>query len=79
VANIDILVIVVAAASPEPNMLLIDKLLVNSSVNGITPIICVNKTDVKSGEYIRKIYERAGYTVLTVSALLEEGFAELLP
>lgn len=79
VANIDILVIVAAAADPEPNIFLIDKLLVNAEESGIKPIICVNKTDVKSGAELRKIYEKAGYDVVTVSAATEDGFEELLP
>lgn len=79
VANIDTLVIVVASAAPDPNVLLIDKLLVNCEVSGIMPIICVNKTDVKSDEFIRNIYEKAGYPVISVSALEERGFEELIP
>lgn len=79
VSNIDNLIIVVAAASPDPNLLLIDKLLVNCEISGIKPIICVNKTDVKSGEFINDIYEKAGYTVLSVCAKEETGFDELIP
>ena len=79
VANIDILVIVVAAASPDPNLLLIDKLLINCEINRIKPIICINKTDVKSGDIIKDIYENAGYTVVSVCAAEERGFDDLLP
>lgn len=79
VANIDTLVIVVASAAPDPNVLLIDKLLVNCEISGIKPIICVNKTDVKSGEYIKAIYSKAGYPVISVSAVEERGFDELIP
>ena len=79
VSNIDTLVIVVAAATPDPNVRLIDKLLVNSEINGITPIICVNKTDVKSGEYIEENYSKAGYPVVSVSAAEERGFDSLIP
>ena len=52
VANIDILVLVAAAASPDPNMLLIDKMLVNAHINGIEPIVCINKTDLSDGAEI---------------------------
>lgn len=79
VANIDILVIVVAAASPDPNLLLIDKLLINCEINRIKPIICINKTDVKSGDVIKDVYENAGYTVVSVCAAEERGFDALLP
>jgi len=79
VANIDTLVIVVAAANPEPSLLLIDKLLVNSEISGIRPMICINKTDVKSGEPLKLIYEKTGYDVVEVCAKAEQGFDELVP
>ena len=49
VANIDNLVIVSAAASPQPDFLLIDKMIINAEKVRIKPIICVNKTDLASG------------------------------
>lgn len=79
VANIDVLVIVVAAAEPEPNILLIDKLLVNAENVGIKPVILINKTDVKSGDAIKEIYEKAGYPVVLTSAKEEDVKEEILP
>ncbi len=46
VANIDQLIIVVAAANPEPRRGLIDRFLVCAFHEGITPRIVVTKTDV---------------------------------
>lgn len=48
VANIDQLVIVVAAANPEPRRGLIDRFLVSAFTEGITPKIVVTKTDIQS-------------------------------
>lgn len=79
VANIDVLVIVAATADPEPDIFLIDKLLVVAEKSGITPIVCINKTDIKSGEEIRNTYEKAGYSVVCVCAKEEDGFSELIP
>lgn len=79
VANIDVLVIVVAAAEPEPNILLIDKLLVNAENVGISPVILINKTDVKSGEELKEIYEKAGYPVVLTSAVEKDVKEEILP
>lgn len=79
VANVDVLVIVVAAAEPEPNILLIDKLLVNAENVGIKPVILINKTDVKSGDAIKEIYEKAGYPVVLTSAKEEDVKEEILP
>lgn len=47
VANIDQLVIVVAAANPEPRRGLIDRFLVSAFTEGITPKIVVTKTDIQ--------------------------------
>ena len=46
VANIDQLVIVVAAANPEPRRGLIDRFLVSAFTEGIVPKIVVTKTDI---------------------------------
>ena len=46
VANIDQLVIVVAAANPEPRRGLIDRFLVSAFDERVTPIILVTKTDL---------------------------------
>lgn len=79
VANIDILVIVAAAADPEPNLFLIDKLLVNAEICGITPIILVNKTDLSDGGELLHIYKNTGYTLLSFSAAENENADFLLP
>ncbi|WP_346922577.1 ribosome small subunit-dependent GTPase A [Glutamicibacter creatinolyticus] len=46
VANVDQLVIVVAAANPEPRTGFVDRALVAAFDAGITPILCVTKADV---------------------------------
>jgi ribosome biogenesis GTPase len=46
VANADQMLIVVAAASPEPRTRLVDRYLVAAYDAGITPILCVTKTDL---------------------------------
>lgn len=68
VANIDTIMIVVAAAEPDPSLELIDKMLVNAEISGIKPAICINKTDLRMREDIEEIYKKAGYEVFCVSA-----------
>jgi ribosome biogenesis GTPase len=46
VANADQMLIVVAAANPEPRPRLVDRYLVAAFDAGITPILCVTKTDL---------------------------------
>ena len=48
VANIDQLVMVVAAANPEPRPRLIDRYIVAALDQGITPVLVVTKTDLAS-------------------------------
>ena len=73
VANVDTMMLVVAAASPEPNLFLIDKMLINAEINNITPVICINKTDIKKREDIEEIYSKAGYKIFSVSAERQDG------
>ena len=77
VANIDTIIIVVAAAEPEPSLELIDKMLVNAEISGIKPAICINKTDLRMREDIEEIYTKAGYEVFTVSAEKNAGTDKL--
>ena len=77
VSNIDNLMIVVASMNPDPDFLLIDKMLVTAEKKGIVPIICVNKTDLDSGEKIKDIYKNTGYKILSVSTYEKEGIDEL--
>ena len=77
VANIDVLLIVVAAKAPDPNLFLIDKLLVYAKSRNIDAVICINKTDLDKNEDVVKIYEKAGYKVISVSAETGENTDEL--
>lgn len=77
VANVDTMMLVVAAASPDPNLPLIDKMLVNAEINNIQPAICINKTDLTGRDDIVSAYSLAGYEIFTVSAEKELGIKEL--
>lgn len=46
VANVDVLVIVVAAANPQPRTGFVDRALVAAYDAGIQPVLCVTKADV---------------------------------
>ena len=70
VANVDVIFVTVAASSPEPDLLLVDRLLVRAHRAGIEAKIIVNKTDLDGGmaEEIARQYGSAGYEVFHVSA-----------
>ena len=50
VANADQMLIVVAAANPEPRVRLVDRYLVAAYDAGISPLICITKTDLADPE-----------------------------
>ena len=70
VANVDVIFVTVAASSPEPDLLLVDRLLVRAHRAGIEAKIIVNKTDLNGGmaKEIARQYGSAGYEVFCVSA-----------
>ena len=70
VANVSQVAVIIAAASPAPNFLTVDKLIAAAELAGIEILICVNKTDVADSKAasIAEIYEKAGFPVVSVSA-----------
>lgn len=79
VANIDQLVITLAAVQPLPNLLLADQLAVTAESMGVRPAICINKCDLdrEAAEQIAAIYEKTDYDVFIVSAREGDGLAAL--
>lgn len=80
VANIDQMIIIMAAASPDPNQFLIDKMLMTCEYSDIHPKICFNKCDLNRSlaEELAAYYKRCGYEAYIVSAHSGEGMDELL-
>lgn len=64
VANVDKLVIVVAAANPEPRTGFVDRALVAAYDAGIQPVLCVTKADVKDPADFLKHYEGLDFPVV---------------
>lgn len=77
VANIDLMVVVAAAKSPDPSTELIDKMLVNAEINDIEPIVCINKCDLADASALTALYRNAGYRTFEVSADTGEGMDAL--
>ena len=70
VANIDMALVIFAAAKPDPNFNLLDRFLCMMEYQNIPVTICFNKKDLVSQETIeqlKSIYEPAGYHVLFTS------------
>lgn len=72
VANVDQMISVISVKSPEPDLMLLDKLLVCAQSRKIQPVICINKIDLDEEttrvEEIADIYRKALYTVVCTSA-----------
>lgn len=80
VANIDLALVIFAAAKPQPNFNLLDRFLIMMEYQQVPVVICFNKQDLVSEEEMKQIaevYENCGYTVLYTSASENSGVEEL--
>ena len=77
IANVDQCMIILAVQHPQPDFLLLDRLLVCLNAAGIEPLLCLNKIDLPgSDEIYRNIlaaYRQTGMTILGISALNNQG------
>jgi ribosome biogenesis GTPase len=78
-ANVDQVVVVLAAARPEPHPRMLDRFLVIAAANEIAARIVINKVDLAPGDALARFadYERAGYPVHTTSVPQGIGLGEL--
>ena len=82
-ANLDQAVVVVSLYFPEVKLPFLDRILVTCEVYKVPVLIVLNKVDLyreearEQLEYLRRIYEGAGYEVLETSAIDGEGVEAL--
>lgn len=79
-ANIDMALVIFAAAKPDPNFNLLDRFLCMMEYQKVPVTICFNKCDLvteEQREVLRKIYELAGYELLFTSAKTQENVEKL--
>lgn len=76
VSNIDRLLLIAAAADPDPNRFVIDKILTIAEYQDIDTVLIVTKTDVADANSLIEDYRRAGYTVIGVNSL-EDDVSEI--
>lgn len=74
-ANLDIMLVVLAAAKPAPDIPTIDKLLCILEHNRITPVMIIGKCelDPENAKIMSDIYTSIGYRVFTLSCHSGEG------
>lgn len=63
-------ILIVISKEPEPDLVLVDKLIINAKMIGIKPIIILNKCDLSGSLYedLKKQYINSGVEILNVSA-----------
>lgn len=77
-ANLDIMFITLASASPDPSFLVTDKLISIAEFNKIEPVIVIGKDELskESAQNIKEVYTKAGFTVFSLSCLEGHGVEE---
>ena len=80
VANLDQVLVVFAAARPEPHPRMLDRFLVIAEANGLAARIIINKIDLVDAGTIRERFDefvKAGYPLHLVSVVTGEGLEAL--
>jgi len=80
VANLDQVLVVFAAARPEPHPRMLDRFLVIAEANGLAARIIINKIDLVDASTVRERFVefvQAGYPLHLVSVVTGEGLEEL--
>lgn len=80
VANVDQILVMGSAAEPEPNLVLMDRLLVTAEFLELTPIVGINKADLETagvGQSMQELYQAIGYPSFFFSLLDQGGLTEL--
>ena len=79
-ANVDQALVVFAAASPKPNLNLLDRFLISMRQQSVPVQICFNKADLVNREELtrlEKIYENSGCHLMLTSVLEQSGLEEI--
>lgn len=83
VANVDQAVVIFSLKEPEPNLMLLDRILVQAEAAGVSSLICLNKVDLLDGTEgdlvgeLKEIYAGIGYRLFVTSAATGYGIEEL--
>ncbi len=80
IANVSLVLIVLACNQPAPSTMLLDRLLVLAAFHHLQPLIIMNKCDLQphdSARAIMEYYPKAGFPMLCTSALDHTGIERL--
>ena len=78
VSNVDIFIVTVSTAEPEPSLELTDRFLVTAEASDAEACVCINKDDLSQAQAkrIAAVYEGL-YPIVILSALTGDGIPEL--
>ena len=79
-ANVDLLIIVIAARNPSTRPGFVDRALVAAQIGELEPVICINKVDLDPENGFRDLadtYRRLGYRIALTSAETGDGMDDL--
>ncbi len=82
IANVNLLLVVMAYDRPEPNLMLLDRMLILGLHSGLSPVIILNKCDLAASEQaslLMQIYPGFDITVVSISAKENCGLEQLQP
>ena len=79
VSNLDILVVVFSLAQPAVNYPVVDKLIAGCELAGISPVICISKTDLADRDALESAFAvySSIYPAVKVNGLTGEGITDL--
>ncbi|KNZ68743.1 ribosome small subunit-dependent GTPase A [Thermincola ferriacetica] len=80
IANVEMVVIVMAAKDPAINRELLDRMLVMAEYEGLEAVICINKCDLVDlgfPQLLKNTYGKAGYRVILTSTVTGMGIEDL--
>lgn len=80
VANVDAVLIVIAPQDPQPDLVMVDKLLAILALQDIEGIICVNKSDLNPAKAreLAQVYADIGFATVVCSAQTGAGVEDLI-
>jgi len=80
IANVTMVLIVMAVDKPAPSPILLDRLLLLAGLQNVVPCIILNKCDIEpdpKAVLIKDYYPQAGFKVLSVSAKQQHNLEEV--
>lgn len=80
VSNVDQAIIVFALKNPEPNMILLDKMILLAENSNLEVVLVFNKCDLDEDQrldQLKAIYQAAGYHIVATSTKANKGIEEL--